>query len=162
MDQIGLRKQAFAVWTPSSLAADVPLIHTFIICLPCWYMCSLKCGSKELGREPCAVGSGWTIVVLKAVVSLPSVYARETGCKDKFPLLSEGIGPDWPPGYSKSRTEVVFATEELWLQGWSGTGVQSLVAVVILSVASNTLAQGYLVIAVESCEGGKLEGCDKS
>lgn len=29
--------------------------------------------------------------------------------------------------------------------------------VVILSMASNTLAQDYLVIVVESCKGGNLE-----
>lgn len=162
------RKQAFAVWTPSSLAAVVPFIQTFIICLPCWYVCYLRCGSKETGQDPCTVGSGSSILVLKIVVSLPSVYARETGCKDNFSLLSVGIGPCWPPGYFRKRTEVASETEDVWLWGPSGTGVQSSgtggswIGVIILSMASNTLAQDNFVIAVETCKGSKLEGCNRS
>lgn len=124
MDQICLlRKQPFAVGTNSSLAADVPLIQMFLLCLTHCYVFPLSFGSKQMGQEPCAVGSGWLTLILRAVVSLPPVCAREKGCKDLFPLLSVAVGPHWLPGYCRRRTEVSSEAEEVWFCWLSGKGV---------------------------------------
>lgn len=127
MDHICLlRTQDFGIGTHSSLAADVPLIQMFLLCLTHCCLCPLRFGSKQMGQEPCALGFGCPILILRAVISLPSVCAREKGCKDKFPLLSVAVGPHWPPGHSRRRTEVASEAGEFWFCWLSGKGAQSL------------------------------------
>lgn len=160
MDHICLlRKQAFGIRTHSSLDADVPLIQMFLLCLTHCYMRPLRFGSKHMGQESRAVGSGCPILILRAVVSLPSVCAREKGCKDKFLLLSGAVGPHWLPGYSRRRTEVASEAEELLFCWPSGKGVQPLgtggswLGVEALS-GFKYFGTGQLLIAVKSCQGG--------
>lgn len=116
MDQICLlRKQAFCAGTHFCLGADVPAIEMFLPCLTHCYLSPLRFGSKERGQEPSAPGSGCPILILRAVVSLPSVCAGEKVCKDKFPLLSVAAGPQWLPGFSRRRTKVASEADEFWL-----------------------------------------------
>lgn len=83
---------SFWHWNSFLFTADAPLIQMFLLCLTHCYLCPLRFGSKQMGQEPCALGSGCPILILRAVVSLPSVSAREKGCKDKFLSLAMAVG----------------------------------------------------------------------